>query len=94
MTAPVHRWGDASTYYMQIQSISNDLDIQYQSQDINRVVENKLDDIPAGMYLIKNEEGKYYYGKEFSYALFAAPFYKLLGNNGILFFNGLMDTIP
>jgi hypothetical protein len=34
-----------------------------------------------------------YYGKEFSYALFAAPFYKLLGNNGILFFNGLMLLI-
>lgn len=93
MTAPVHRWGDASTYYMQMQSISNDFDIQYQSKDINRVFENKLDDIPSGMYLIKNEEGNYYYGKEFSYALFAAPFYKLLGNNGILFFNGLMLLI-
>lgn len=93
MTAPVHRWGDSSTYYMQIQSISNDFDIQYKSEDIQRVLENKFDDLPSGMYLIKDEEGRYYYGKEFSYALFTAPFYKLLGNNGILFFNGLMFFI-
>jgi len=90
LTAPVHRWGDASTYYMQIQSISNDLDIQYQPEDIERVMENRFDELPAGLFLIKTESGKYYYGKEFSYALFASPFYKILGNNGILFFNGLM----
>ncbi len=90
MAAPVHRWGDASTYYMQIQSISNDFDIQYQSKDIERALETQFDDFPSGLFLIKTEEGNYYYGKEFSYALFASPFYKILGKNGILFFNGLM----
>lgn len=93
MISPVHRWGDSSTYYMQIQSISKDFDIQYKLEDIERAFENKFDDLPAGMYLIKNEEGRYYYGKEFTYALFAAPFYRLLGNNGILFFNGFMFLI-
>jgi hypothetical protein len=90
LTAPVHRWGDASTYYMQIQSIAEDFDIQYQSVDINRVIESKFGDLPAGLFLIKSDNGNYFYGKEFSYALFAAPFYKLFGNNGILLFNALM----
>jgi len=26
---PLHRWGDSSTYYMQISSISEDFDIEY-----------------------------------------------------------------
>lgn len=88
MNAPIHRWGDAGTYYMQIQSISNDLDIRYELKDISRAFEENFD--PAGMYLIKTNEGEYYYGKEFTYAMFAVPFYKLFGLNGILLFNGLM----
>lgn len=86
----VHRWGDTSTYYMQIQSIAEDHDIQYQPNDIERAIETKFDDLPRGLYLIKNKYGNYYYGKDYSYALFAAPFYKLFGNSGILLFNSLM----
>lgn len=88
MNAPVHRLGDAGTYYMQIQSIANDFDIQYELKDINRAFEDDFK--PEGLFLIKTDEGKYFYGKEFTYAIFSAPFYKLLGKNGILFFNGLM----
>jgi hypothetical protein len=75
---------------MQIQSIAYDHDIQYQQKDINRALLDKFDDLPAGLFLIRTASGTYYYAKEFSYALFASPFYKVLGNNGILFFNALM----
>ncbi len=88
MNAPVYRWADAGTYYMQIQSISNDFDIRYESNDINRAFEDNF--IPAGMFLIKTDDGEYYYGKEFTFAMFAVPLYKLFGINGVLLLNGLM----
>ena len=90
MTSPVHRWGDASTYYMQISSIVEDHDIQYQPIDLQRALHNKFDDLPAGVFLIRTASGTYFFGKEFSYALFAAPFFALLGIQGILVFNALM----
>jgi len=86
-TTPLHRWGDASTYYMQISSISEDFDIEYTPKDIQRTLDNKFDDLPAGLFLIKTDEGQYFYGKEYSYALFAAPFYSIFGDQGILLFN-------
>lgn len=73
---------------MQIQSISNDFDIRYESKDINRALEDNFS--PAGMFLIKTDDGEYYYGKEFTFAMFAVPFYKLFGINGVLLLNGLM----
>lgn len=86
----VHRWGDTSTYYMQIKSIAEDQDIQYRPNDIERAIETRFDDLPAGLILVKTDEGNYFYGKEYTYALFSAPFYKLFGDNGILLFNALM----
>lgn len=88
--APVHRWGDGSTFYMQISSIAEDFDIQYLPEDIHRAIENRFDDLPAGLFLTKTEDGRYYYSKEFSYAFFAAPFYKIMGNKGILIFNAVL----
>lgn len=89
-TSPVHRWGDASTYYMQIDSITHDFDIKYELQDVERVLAAGFDDVPAGLHLVKNSEGELYYGKEFTYALFASLFYRVLGINGILVFNAVM----
>lgn len=87
---PVHRWADSSTYFMQIQSIAGDQDIQYEEKDILRTLESNFDDAPAGLFLIKTEDSRYIYGKDYSYALFAAPFYAGLGLHGLLLFNGLM----
>lgn len=89
-TSPVHRWGDASTYYMQIDSITHDFDIKYDLRDIERVLGAGFDDAPAGLHLVKNSEGELYYGKEYTYALFASLFYRVLGINGILVFNAVM----
>jgi hypothetical protein len=90
LSAPVHRVGDSSTYYLQISSIVNDFNIEYQPIDIHRAILNKFDDLPYGLLLIKTNDGKYFYGKEFSYAIFASPFFALLSNSGILLFNALM----
>lgn len=90
MMSPIHRWGDTSTYYMEIQSISDDFNIQYEEKDIHRALDHGFDDLPSGLYLIKTANQKYFYGKEFSYPLFAASFYKIFGNNGLIFFNMLM----
>ncbi len=90
LTAPVHRWGDGSTYYMQALSITYDHDIEYTAQDLQRLAEHPLDDAPAGMYLIKTPDGRYFYGKDFSYALFASPLFAIFGGSGLLLFNALM----
>ena len=90
LLVPLHRWGDASTYYMQTASIAKDFDIEYLQEDIQRVLEDPVDDIPAGVFLTRTEDGRYFYSKEFSYAFFAAPFFGFLGNNGILVFNAVM----
>ena len=70
--SPIHRWADASTYFMQIDSITHDFDIKYEKVDIERAFSNRFDDLPAGLYLIKNERGDFFYGKEFTYALAAS----------------------
>ncbi|MCD1296099.1 hypothetical protein CUJ83_13935 [Methanocella sp. CWC-04] len=90
LTTQVRLVGDGSTYYMQMQSIVNDLDIQYQEKDIIRALDVQFDILPQNLFLIKTGSGDYFYGKDFSYALFASPFYMFLGNNGILLFNALM----
>jgi len=46
--------------------------------------------LPAVLILIKTDTGRYYYGKEYSYALFAAPFHLFLGDRGILLFNAVL----
>jgi hypothetical protein len=88
--APVHRYGDVSTYYMEIDSIVHDLNIKYEEKDIERAISNRFDDLPAGLILVKNGKGDLFYGKEFTYPLTASPFFLMLGRNGIIFFNSIM----
>jgi len=88
---PPKRYGDASTYYMITQSIIHDFDIRYEERDLARVLQNPFEDVPAGMYLIKNyAERSYYFAKEYMYSLLSAPFVALGGPNGFIFFNALM----
>lgn len=88
--SPIHRWGDTSTYYMQIDSIEHEFDIKYEYRDIKRAFANRFDDLPAGLHLVANSEGELFYGKEYTYALFASPFFSAFGTNGILLFNAFM----
>ena len=90
LTSPIHRWADGSTYYMQVLSIVYDHDIQYTPADVQHIITYPLGDAPAGMFLIKTLDGRYFYGKDYSFSLFASFFYALIGTNGILLFNALM----
>src|SRR5271157_73380 len=90
LTSPVNRWGDGSTYYMQVLSIVYDHDIQYTQADAQYIIMHPLGDVPAGMFLIKTIDGRYFYGKDYSFSLFASFFYVLIGNNGILLFNAIL----
>jgi hypothetical protein len=82
--SPIHRWGDASTYYMMIDSLANDHDIKYEREDIQRAFAKQFDDLPAGLFLVKDINGNFYYAKEYTYSLIASSFYWLMGNNGIM----------
>ena len=88
--APVNRWGDGSTYYMQVLSIVNDHDIQYTQSDIQRIMSNHMGDVPAGMFLIKTMDGRYFFSKDFTFCCSRLLFFALIGNNGILLFNALL----
>jgi len=86
---PYQRYGD-STYFLQIISLAEDHDIRYTAIDLNRIAVLGYDDLPAGMELIKTTGGEYYFAKEFTYALAAAPFYSAGGYHGVLVLNGLL----
>jgi hypothetical protein len=80
--APVHRYGDVSTYYMEIDSIVHDHNIRYEQNDIERAFKNQFDDLPAGLLLIKNIKDDLFYGKEFTFPLIASPFFLFFGKRG------------
>lgn len=89
-----HRRGffsDESSYFSITQSLAYDLDIKYKREDIVRIKEY-FPGGPTGLYLKKKKgtEDHITYAKPFMYPLFAAPFFRLFGPNGILLFNGLM----
>lgn len=88
--SPINRWGDTSTYYMMIDSISNDRDIKYECKDIQRAFKNQFDDLPAGLFLAKGDNSDFYYAKEYTYPFFASFFYFLLKNKGLLVFNSIL----
>lgn len=89
--SPVHMWGDGPTYYLQITSIAEDHDIQYLPIDIQRTLPDRYEKLSEGALILKRTStGTYFYGKEFSYGLIAAPFFEISGIQGILVFNALM----
>jgi len=87
-----HRGGflsDESSYFSIIQSLAYDYDIKYDKKDIIRIRKEFIVG-PIGFFLKKANNGNLYFAKSFSYPLFAAPFYRFFGTNGLLLFNGLM----
>ena len=90
LNAPVNRWGDGSTYYMQVLSIVNDHDIQYTQTDIQRIMAHPLDDVPAGMYPSRPWTAGISSARISPMPFSRPPFFALIGNNGILLFNALL----
>jgi hypothetical protein len=82
-------FADEATYYMLTQSIAQDGDIEYTRKDLIRYYRS-FDAGPLGLFLKKGKDGKIYFAKSFAHSLFASPFAKLLGCNGILVFHSLL----
>ncbi len=82
-------YADESSYFSITQSLAHDYDLRYTRDDIIRIRE-KFPDGPQGLFLKKGKNDHVYYAKSYAYPLFAAPFYRLFGLNGIVLFNCLM----
>lgn len=82
-------FADEATYYMLTQSIAQDGDLEYTRKDLIRYYQS-FDAGPLGLFLKKGKDGKIYFAKSFAHSLFAAPFVKIMGANGILVFHALL----
>lgn len=80
---------DEATYFSMIQSLALDQDIVYERRDIARIKERFWVG-PMGLFLKKGADGRLTYSKSLAYPLFAAPFFLLFDNHGVLLCNGLM----
>jgi hypothetical protein len=83
-------FGDAATYYELGHSLADDLDFEYQKQDLERVW-HEYGGGPEGLFL-KRHDGKLFFAKSYIYPLFAAPFVRLFGTNGFLVLHALLMT--
>jgi hypothetical protein len=89
---------DEATYYLIGHSIAQDGDLEYRREDLLRTFA-EYPGGPSGAFLKKGQtiggapdpvSDRLYFGKAFVYPLFAAPFVKVFGTNGFLFFNALL----
>jgi hypothetical protein len=83
---------DQAVYYIMAQSLAFDGDLEYTTKDLIRYNEDYWAG-PNGVFLkkvVKDGRERYFYAKSFAYALFAAPFVRILGPAGPIVFNGLM----
>ncbi len=84
--------GDQAVYYMMAQSLAFDGDLEYTARDLIRYNEDFWAG-PNGLFLkkvVKDGRERLYYAKSYAYALFAAPFVRLLGPGGPPTFNALL----
>ncbi len=84
-------WSDESTYAAMAYSLAFDGDITYERHDLERIYAAGYASGPAGVFLVRNpENGRIYFAKAFVYALVAAPFVRLLGDNGFFVLHALL----
>lgn len=84
-------WSDEATYHSMAWSLAFDGDIRYERPDLERVYEAGYAGGPSGVFLVRNpEDGSLHFAKSFAYPLFAAPFVRLLGDNGFFFLHALL----
>lgn len=85
---------DEATYYAMAYSLAFDADIRYERHDLERVYSNTYSGGPVGLFLKRNPlSGRLYFAKSFAYPAAAAPFVRLLGDNGFLVLHGLLLAI-
>ncbi len=83
---------DQAVYYIMAQSLAFDGDLEYTARDLIRYNEDYWAG-PNGVFLkkvVRDGRERLFYAKSFAYALFAAPFVRILGPAGPIVFNGLM----
>ena len=85
--------GDEATYVMMALSAAEDGDLRYERKDLNRYY-RVYGGGPEGLFLKRNPELErddvLFFGKAFLHTVFAAPFVKLAGLNGLLALNVLL----
>ncbi len=82
-------FADQAVYYAMTQSIAFDGDLEYTKKDLIRYYED-FNAGPQGIFLKKAKNGKIFYAKSWAYALFAAPFVRIFGYNGIFVFHSFL----
>lgn len=85
-------FGDGATYYTLAHSLADDLDFEYQREDLVRVWK-EFPSGPQGIFLKRGPDHHLYFAKSFIYPLFAAPFVWLFGTNGFLVLHAVLMTL-
>ncbi len=84
-------WSDEAVYHSMAYSFAFDGDIRYERKDLQRVYAAGYSGGPSGIFLVRNPgNGHLYYSKAWIYPLAAAPFVRLLGDNGFFVLHALL----
>jgi hypothetical protein len=88
---PTHLKADEAAYYGMALSLGDDGDLAFEQRDVDRLFD-EFPYQPINNLILMSADGwrTVHYGKPFTYSLFAAPFARLGGAHGVLFFNMLL----
>jgi hypothetical protein len=88
---PTHLKADEGAYYLAAQSLAFDRDLKVEPKDVDRAFQ-EFPFGPVNNMIVMTDDGWHtvYFGKPYIYSLAGAPFARLFGANGMLFFNMLM----
>ncbi len=88
---PTHLKADEAAYYLSALSLAHDGDLRVEAKDVDRAFE-EFPFGPVNNMIVMTDDGWHtvYFGKPYIYSLFAAPFARLFGANGLVFFNMLL----
>lgn len=89
--APVHLKADEAAYFGMALSLAHDGDLHFTPRDVDRFF-TEFPFQPVNNLILMSADGwrTVSYAKPFVYSLFAAPFARVAGARGILFFNTLL----
>ena len=100
-TAPPGFQSDEATYYLMGHSLVKDFDLEYRQEDVQRT-RQEFPQGPSGVFLKRGKtvDGapdpdplRLFFGKSFTYPLFAAPFVAILGTKGFYVFNAALLSL-
>ncbi len=88
---PLTLKADEAAYYLMAESLARDRDLVAESQDLRRLFD-AYPVRPAMNVILMSDDGWHstYFGKPYIYSLFAAPWVRAFGPNGMVAFNMLL----